>query len=98
MKPLLASLPRRLFCFGLLASMFSAAVRPQTDTAKNVVWKQVAFAILKFNDAPPKSWNIYHTEKRGWILARLWKRYLLISLQDQEVYDIDPQTLTPKGD
>jgi hypothetical protein len=98
MKPAIASLPFRLICFMAVALMLFPAAWAQGDAAKNVVWKQVAFAILKFNDEPPKSWNIYHTEKHGWILVRLWKRYLLVGLQDQEVYDIDPQTLMKKGE
>jgi hypothetical protein len=78
--------------------MLAASAAPaQGDASKGVVWKEVAFAILKFNDVPPKSWNIYHTEKHGWILVRLWKRCLLVNLSDQEVYDIDPKTLTAKG-
>jgi hypothetical protein len=99
MKPATVSLPLFIACLLFAAMSLPPAARPQTDAAaKSVTWKQVALAILKFNDEAPKSWNIYHTEKRGWILVRLWKRYLLISLQDEEVYDIDPQTLTPKGD
>src|SRR2546422_8420437 len=42
------------------------------------LWKPVAFAIVKFNDEAPKSWNIYHTEKKGLLLVHLWKRYLLV--------------------
>lgn len=54
--------------------------------------------IVKLNDEAPKSWNMYYTEKRGWILVRLWKRYLLVGTRDPEVYDIDPQRFTPKGE
>ena len=56
------------------------------------------FAILRFNDEAPTSWNIYHTEKRGLLLVRLWKRYLLVDVREEEVYDIDPQKITAKGD
>ena len=62
------------------------------------VWKSVEFAIVKFDDGPPKSWNMYHTEKHGLLLLRMWKRYLLIDLNQQEVYDIDPATVTAKTD
>jgi hypothetical protein len=55
----------------------------------------VEFAIVKFNDEAPKSWNLYHTEKKGVLLLRLWKRYLLLDLKEQEVYEIDPQTVKP---
>ena len=29
----------------------------------------MGFAIVKFNDEAPKSWNIYHTEKKGLLLG-----------------------------
>ena len=98
MKLRLASLCGCLSSVIVLAPVFSSPARAQNGASKTVTWKEVAFAILKFNDAPPKSWNIYHTEKHGWILTRIWKRYLLINLNEQEVYDVDPQTLVPKGD
>jgi hypothetical protein len=66
--------------------------------AEKTVWKPVVFAIVKFNDEAPKSWNIYHTEKRGLLLVHLWKRYLLVDLKEQEVYEIDPQTVKPHGE
>jgi len=65
---------------------------------KKVVWKSVQFAIVRFNDEAPKSWNIYHTEKRGILLVKLWKRFLLLDIKEQEVYEVDPQTVKPQGD
>jgi hypothetical protein len=71
----------------------------QTQTSHNkLLWKSVVFAIVKFNDEAPKSWNIYHTEKKGLLLVHLWKRYLLVDTKEQEVYEIDPQTVTVAGD
>jgi hypothetical protein len=65
---------------------------------KKLLWKSVGFAIVKFNDEAPKAWNIYHTEKKGLLLVQLWKRYLLVDMKDQEVYEIDPQTVKPHGE
>ncbi len=62
------------------------------------LWKSVQFAIVKFNNEAPKSWNIYHTEKKGLLLVRLWKRYLLVDMKEQEAYEIDPQTVKPRGE
>ncbi|PYT92702.1 MAG: hypothetical protein DMG36_13495 [Acidobacteria bacterium] len=62
------------------------------------LWKSVEFAIVKFNDEAPKSWNLYHTDKKGVLLLRLWKRYLLVNVKEEEVYEIDPQTVKPVGD
>jgi len=85
----------RSACFGttlfLVPSLVLAVPQKQ-------VWKSVEFAIVKFNDEAPKSWSIYHTEKKGLLLVRLWKRYLLVNVKDEEVYEIDPQTVKPTGD
>jgi hypothetical protein len=67
------------------------------STEKKALWKSVEFAIVKFNDEAPKSWNIYHTEKKGLLLVQLWKRYLLVDMKEQEVYEIDPQTVKLQG-
>jgi len=52
---------------------------------------------VKFNDEAPKSWNIYHTEKKGLLLVQLWKRYLLVDTKEHEAYEIDPQTVKLRG-
>jgi len=66
--------------------------------AERSLWKPVAFAIVKFNGEAPKSWNLYHTDRRGLLLVHLWKRYLLLDMKEQEVYEIDPQTVKPHGE
>jgi hypothetical protein len=65
---------------------------------KKQLWKPVEFAIVRFNDEAPKYWNIYHTEKRGLLLLKLWKRYLFLDLKEEEAYEIDPDTVKPQGD
>jgi hypothetical protein len=84
---------------GLLISFFSYPLRAQTtEASKPVEWKSVSFAIVRFNDQAPASWNIYHTSKRGVLLVKLWKRYLLVNIPEQRVFDIDPRTVKPQGD
>jgi hypothetical protein len=78
----------------LVTSCMPVAIHAQNKA----VWKSVEFAIVKLNDGPPKSWNMYHTDKRGVLLLRMWKRYLLIDLNEQEVYDIDPATVKTETD
>jgi len=79
-----------------LASMTQA--QAQAPAEKKLTWHTLEFAILKFNDSAPNSWNIYHSEKKGVLLVRLWKRYLLVNVQDQEVFDIDPQKIKVLAD
>lgn len=89
----------RLSGLAALALVPILSAHPQSaPTEKKLVWKSVEFAIVKFNDEAPKSWNMYHTEKKGLLLVHLWKRYLLVDLKEQEAYEIDPQTVKPAGD
>jgi hypothetical protein len=74
------------------------AISARAAAGEKSVWKPVQFAIVHYNDDAPASWNIYHGEKRGVLLVRLWKRYMLINVQDQEVYDIDPDKVKAHGE
>lgn len=83
----------------LMIGLLSYPLCAQTAEAnKPVEWKSVSFAIVRFNDEAPASWNIYHTSKRGVLLVKLWKRYLLVNIPEQRVFDIDPRTVKPQGD
>ena len=89
--------------FAVLAILSSAIcalpLQARSQSAeKKLVWKSVTFAIVRFNDEAPKSWNIYHTEKKGLLLVHLWKRYLLVDMKEQEAYEIDPQTVKQRGE
>jgi hypothetical protein len=100
------STPFRSCTRGLAALLFflvaAGSARPQapaqSEASKKLTWHTLEFAIVKFNDNAPNSWNIYHSEKKGVLLVRLWKRYLLVNVQDQEVFDIDPQKIKVTGD
>jgi hypothetical protein len=81
--------------FGLVPLL---AQTPPAESAPKSVWSPVQFAIVKFNDDAPKSWNMYHTDRKGLLLVRIWKRYLFVDLNDEEVYDIDPRKVVVKGD
>ena len=70
----------------------------QNEAARKYTWRPLEFAILRFNDAPPLSWNIYHCERKGLLLVHLWKRYLYIHVAEEEVYDVDPEKVTVAGD
>lgn len=61
-------------------------------------WKTVPFAIVRYNDDAPKSWNVYHGEKKGIYLVRLWKRYLLIDTTQQSAFEIDPAKVKIVGE
>jgi hypothetical protein len=87
---------------GLVLLFFAIGALPVHARAQAVdkksLWKPVQFAIVKFNDDAPKSWNMYHSEKKGLLLLHLWKRYLLLDIKEEEAFEIDPQTVKPAGD
>jgi hypothetical protein len=78
-------------------AMFFASAAIAQESAK-ITWKAAPFAIVRYNDDAPKSWSLYHADKRGVLLLRLWKRYLLIDVGEEEVFDIDPQKVKVRGD
>jgi hypothetical protein len=89
---------RSLLTVILTSLPLSGQAPTQFEPQKKVTWKSVEFAIVRFNDQAPNSWSIYHSERKGILLVRLWKRYMLVKIQDEEVYDIDPQKITVHGD
>ena len=89
---------RPLFGMLIALSIFTHLAKAQTEPPKKVTWKSVEFAIVRFNDQAPTSWNIYHGDRKGIWLVRLWKRYMLVRVADEEVYDLDPQKIVVHGD
>jgi hypothetical protein len=71
--------------------------QPQANAPK-LTWRTLEFAIVRYNGGTPNSWNIYHSQKKGVLLVRLWKRYLLVRVNDEEVYDIDPEKIKVTAD
>ena len=61
-------------------------------------WKTLPFAIVRYNDDAPKSWNVYRGERKGIYLVRLWKRYLLVDTDSQDVFEIDPEKVKVQGE
>jgi len=87
-------LPIRWVAVLLLLLGFADMARAQGNAVpKKLTWHTLEFAIVKFNDSAPNSWNIYHSEKKGVLLVRIWKRYLLVNVPDQEVFDLDPEKI-----
>jgi hypothetical protein len=83
-----------IFLISLLWASLSYSGLPQSKTTE---WKSVEFAIVRFNDQAPQTWNIYHTSKKGILLVKIWKRYLLVNVAEQQVFDVDPNTIKPNA-
>src|SRR5215831_7618078 len=91
-------LTRFLVAAAVLVSGTLAFTAAQSSPPEKQRWKTVPFAIVRYNDDAPKSWNVYHAEKKGIYLVRLWKRYLLIDTTDQSAYEIDPGKVKVEGE
>src|SRR6202049_5241601 len=87
--------PKNFFISVILTSMLASS---SLYSAEKHVWKPVEFAIVRYNDDAPASWNMYHGEKKGLLLLRLWRRYLLVNVQEQEVYELDPDKVKVTGE
>jgi len=98
--------PPALFFVGICAAVpsphsSSQPTQPKAQAQSNaakLTWHTLEFAIVRYNGGTPNSWNIYHSQKKGALLVRLWKRYLLVRVNDEEVYDIDPEKIKVTGD
>src|SRR5260370_9589792 len=88
----------RFASFGMLVILATFLAVSSLYRGEKIVWKPIKFAILRFNDDAPASWNMYHGEKRGVLLVRLWKRYMLVDVNEQEVYEVDPTTVKAQGE
>jgi hypothetical protein len=82
----------------LLAATAALSSQQSSQARQKQQWKTVPFAIVRYNDDAPKSWNVYHSEKKGVYLVRLWKRYLLIDTTDHSAYEIDPSKVKVEGE
>src|SRR5277367_7074961 len=89
-------IPRNLLLAIALAGSWTSVAGGATAGDK-LVWKPVEFAIVRYNDDAPASWNMYHGEKKGLLLIRLWRRYLFLNVQDQEVFELDSAKVKVRG-
>jgi hypothetical protein len=87
-----------LLILPLVVLLFAAVgLRAAPQTSKQQ-WKSLPFAIVRYNDDAPKSWNVYHGDRKGIYLVRLWKRYLLIDTDSQSAFEIDPGKVKVEGE
>jgi hypothetical protein len=84
--------------FSCIALAMLCAFTIMAQEPGKISWKAAPFAIVRYNEDAPKSWSLYHADKRGVLLLRLWKRYLLVDVGQEEVFDIDPEKVKVTGD
>ena len=86
-------------CFAsimLFASTFLPAAASAAE--KTVVWKPVKEALLRVDDQPVKTWNVYLEGKKGDpLLLQMGNRFLLIQVHERKIFDLDPAKVEHKG-
>jgi len=66
---------------------------------KPASWKMIDDALFRVNDAPVKEWGVYQTgKKHDPLLVQMDKRFLLIRIQDRQVFEVDPAKVQHKAD
>jgi len=80
----------------LVASTFLPAAAFAAD--KTVTWKPITEALLRVDDQPVKTWNIYQESKKGDpLLLQMGNRFLLIRVHERQIFELDPAKVEHKG-
>lgn len=80
----------------LFASTFLPAAASTAD--KIVAWKPITEALLRVDDQPVKTWNIYQESKKGDpLLLQMGNRFLLIQVHERKIFELDPAKVEHKG-
>lgn len=67
--------------------------------AKSLLWKPVTDALLKENDHPVKTWNVYQPEKdRSWLLVQVNADWYVLNLKRKQVYPARRGDFQTRGD
>jgi hypothetical protein len=79
-----------------LASSFLPV--PASAADKTVAWKPVKEALLRVDDQPVKTWNIFQEGKKGDpLLLQMGNRFLLIQVHERKIFELDPAKVEHKG-
>ncbi len=89
------------FTFVLLALLLSELFAGTTRAADDrILWKPVEDAILRIDDRPAKTWNVYRPEKKDkshLLLVEIGRRFLLLDLRAKEIFELVPEKIERKG-
>jgi hypothetical protein len=88
---------RLVALIGLFACLHSSPA--VLRAAEKVEWKPIESALLRIDDHPPANWNLYTADKKNdRLLVQLGARYLLVLVNQRQVYELDPAKLDHKQD
>jgi hypothetical protein len=81
-------------------ALLASSLLPATAVAgdKTVAWKPVKEALLRVDDQPVKTWNVYQEGKKGDpLLLQMGNRFLLIQVHERKIFELDPAKVEHKG-
>lgn len=65
---------------------------------ETIVWKPLEQAVLKVDDRPARTWNVYRAgKKRHLLLVQLGRRFLMVDTREREIYELDATKLESKN-
>jgi hypothetical protein len=62
-----------------------------------IIFKPAEFAILRLDERPAKTWDVFLAEKKKLVLVRLGARYLLLDTVARDVFEVAPAAIEQKG-
>lgn len=90
-----------LLILGAINVTGAAALAPGASAFakdKPLSFKPIEDALLRVNDAPPKEWGVYRTGKKNEpLLLQIGKRFLLLEINNQQVFELDPSKIQHKN-
>ncbi len=81
----------------LLSVLFAGATRAADE---KIVWKPVEDAILRIDDRPAKTWNVYRPKKKDkshLLLVELGRRFLLLDTREKAIFELVSEKIERKG-
>ena len=83
----------------VLAALFLAAAAPAGARDKKLVWKPVNQALLKLNNHPVKTWNVFQADKnRNLVLVQVISAWYVLNLKEKQAYKVERKDFETRGE
>ena len=80
-----------------LGVFLAAVVGCTALAAEKIAWKPLGNAVLRIDDRPAKTWNVYRAEKKDHlVLVQLGRRFLMFDTRERQIFELDPTKLERK--
>lgn len=83
----------------VIAGLILLAAASGRARGKNLLWKPVTQALLKENNRPVKTWNIYQPDKNhNLMLVQVGRNWYVFDLKQRRVYRVERSDFRTRGD